>query len=504
LRPATVERGLPGQFPWRPIPYNTGGVYVDQDTSMRHDAVWACRTRIAQDISMMPVDVVRYMNGARSEVPAPQIIASPSVKAAAMDWRYQVVDSWLAAGNAWGMVTATTMNGLYPTRIELLSPSQIRFDRTTSQFFVDNVEHQLWPVGQLWHVPAYTAPGAILGMSPIEYHATSIGVGMASQRYGAQFFDGGGHPTGILAPSINPGEEGAKALKDRFVEAIRGGREPIVVPADTKYIPIQTNPSDSQFLETMRYSVEQICRIFGEDPADYGSSASGSSLTYANRSDSDLARFKRRQFWVTKLQDALTALVPHGQVVKLNASSSLMMTDRERHELHRLRLLSKTRTINEVRVLEDEVPFDEPEYDEPGIPGVSEHNPTGDMPALVPRSVEPAVEVRSIGESRVHQHDTHIHLPDNLQVEMRQEPVVIPAPIVNVPAPIVNVNVEPTPVNVEAPNVNVESPTVNVAAPNVNVESPAPVVHIAESGKRTVKFKRNTSGEITGAEVTES
>ena len=95
-------------------------------------------------------------------------------------------------------------------------------------------------------------------------------------------------------------------------------------------------------------------------PRRLRASGGGTSVTYANRSDADLARFKRRQFWVTKLQNALTDLLPRPQVVRLNTSSALMMTDAERWAILDLRLKNKTTTINEVRKLEDETPFDDP------------------------------------------------------------------------------------------------------------------------------------------------
>jgi hypothetical protein len=154
----------------------------------------------------------------------------------------------------------------------------------------------------------------------------------------------------------------------QIADMTRGNREPIVLPSTTKYTPIQINPEESQFLNTMRYTSEQIIgRVYLEDPADYGLSSGGTSMTYANRSDADLARFKRRQFWVTKLQQALTDLTPRPMVIKLNTSSALMMTTRERHEVHGMRLDKRTTTINEVRKIEDETPFG-PEFNEPGIP----------------------------------------------------------------------------------------------------------------------------------------
>jgi HK97 family phage portal protein len=349
------------------------GVYVDADSAMRHDAVWSCITKKAQDVAMLPVDVVRYQGPARVNVtPAPQIIAAPSAYTDAMDWRYQVLVSWFSAGNAWGLVTQTTPDMRYPTRIELQRASDVRpmMDGGRLRLFVNGAEHQLWPVGDLWHKPAFTVPGQLLGLSPIAYHAISIGVGLAAEQFGSQFFTDGGHPTALLRPATDPGENGAKALKEKFLEVLRGNREPLVLPQSVIYEQIQVNPTDSQFIETMRYSVEQVCRIFDEDPTDHGS-AGGGGNTYANRSDADLARYKRRQFWITKLQNALTAMLPAPQVVKLNTSAFLMMTAEERAAIHDKRLRNKTRTVNEVRDIEDEPRFDDAAYDEPGIPGGS-------------------------------------------------------------------------------------------------------------------------------------
>ena len=348
------------------------GFNVDGDSSMRHDAVWSCRTKIAQDVSMLPVDVVRYVDGRRRAVePTPQIVASPSATLPALDWRYQVVDSWLGWGNAWGLVTQTTRDGVYPTRIEIQAPTAVRWQDIGNglEFFVNNVEESLWPVGRLWHVPAYTLPGSMIGMSPIQYHKVKIGLGLSAEKFGADFFDDGGHPSAILAVPGTPTEAQAAGLKQRLLGLTRGNREPLVLPAETKYTPIQVNPEDSQFIESQRYTVEQICRIFGEDPTDHGASVGASSVTYANRIDADMARIKRRQFWITKLQDSLTAMLPRPQMVRLNTSAYLMMTPGERWALHDLRLKNKTQSINRVLTVEDEAPFDGEEYDEPGIPG---------------------------------------------------------------------------------------------------------------------------------------
>lgn len=360
------------------------GTNVTQTSAMEHPMVWSCRTKIAQDVSMMPVDVVRYVSGKRQDVPLPQVIADPSVAVSALDWRYQVVDGWLADGNAYGTVTERTSNGLYPLRVELLAHKRVTHSTATGtlRWFVDGKEELLFPVGNLWHVPAYTIDGSPIGLSPIAYHRATIGGALAAAKYGSDFFEGGGHPTAIVSPKTDPGPDGAKALKERIMDVLRGSREPLILPQETTYEKIQTDPTDSQFIELMQYDDVQICRIYGEDPVDHGASAAGGgSLTYANRRDNDLARFKRRQFWVTKLQGALTNMIPPPQVAKLNTSVSLMMTPLERHELHKLRLDSKTTTVNRVLTVEDEEPFAGAEYDQPGIPaalGATPQTPGGD------------------------------------------------------------------------------------------------------------------------------
>lgn len=376
-QPPTIERSgvrlPPGIYGSDVHPRGSTPVRVDVDSSMRHDAVWSCRTAIAEDVSMLPVDVVRYVNGARQEVsPIPQIIAAPSLFTAdAMDWRYQVIMSWTGHGNAWGLVTQTTPDGRYPLRIELRDQAQsLRFEQTggTIRFFVDNEEEFLWPIGRLWHSPAYTVPGRVLGLSPIQYHAQTIGKGIAAGLHGFQYFTDGAHPTSVWKLKGASGDQ-TRTFKERLQQLAFGSREPLVVDADAVSVEqLQSDPTDSQFLDTERYTVEQVCRIFKCDPADHGSSSGGSSLTYANRADADVARLKRRQFWITKLQGVLTGFLPRPQVVKLNTSAFLMMTDKERNEIHNMRLRNKTRSVNEVRRLEDEEPFG-PEYDEPGIPG---------------------------------------------------------------------------------------------------------------------------------------
>ena len=511
-----------------PYPYNTvdlaahmrgsSAVNVTTDTAMRHDAVWSCRTRIAEDVSMMPVDVVRYVNGTRQEVnPVPPIIAAPSSMVVdSMDWRYQVVMSWTGDGNAWGLVTQTSPDGRYPVRIELKAQSSLRFQSAGNdvRIFVDNVEEELWPVGRLWHSPAYTVPGQLLGLSPIQHHATVIGKGMAAGLHGFQYFSDGAHPTSIW--KLKGGTpEIAKTFKQKLMDLASGNREPMVVDADTVAMEqLQSDPSDSQFLETEKYSVEQVCRIYNCDPADHGSSGGGSSLSYANRTDAAAARLERRQFWVTKIENVLTSFLPRPQVVKLNVDASLKMTPAERHTLNALRLKSKTLTINEVRKQGDETPFVGDEFNEPGIPGLDAVDPTQDPKRdaehdQLLEAVRSAVMVsdeRRATPTPPPSFTVHNHVPEGRDIVIPAPEVRVDSPVtVNVPeqrateTPVVNVMVDPTPVtiNVDPTPVTIDN-RVDVQPAKV---PPAQVTIMpADETPSTYKVRRDDKGRISEVE----
>jgi len=118
----------------------------------------------------------------------------------------------------------------------------------------------------------------------------------------------------------------------------------------------------------MRFTVEQTCRRHGVPPSMVYAAVSGQSVTYANVSQADLAFLKHTlSYPIDLFEDALSALIPAPQMIKLNRDAILEGDPELREKILDLQLKNSTRTVNEVRALRDEDPFG-PEYDEPGIP----------------------------------------------------------------------------------------------------------------------------------------
>jgi HK97 family phage portal protein len=237
---------------------------------------------------------------------------------------------------------------------------------------VDAKPRDIWPLGDLWHLPFtdFMLPGQPYAMSPVEQASTSIGTGLAAEQFGAQFFGDGAHPTAAVYSEDILNADQAQAIKDRFRAMTQGNREPIVLGAGYKIDKLSVDPKDSQFIDLLRFEVEQACRWWGVPPSMVYAAISGQNVTYANATQSDLAYLKHSvDNYIVDFEDALTSMLPAPQVVKFNTSALLRMDESGRWLIHDLRLKNKTTSVNRVLTLEDELPFADPEFDKPGIPG---------------------------------------------------------------------------------------------------------------------------------------
>jgi HK97 family phage portal protein len=204
----------------------------------------------------------------------------------------------------------------------------------------------------------------------VERARSTIGAAIAARDFGARFFGDGGHPGAILRSDQEMTAEQAKSYKRAFMAATRGNREPAVMGSGVTYEPITVEPNNSQFIDLMRFTIEEACRFWRVPPAMVYAAVSGQAVTYANVSQSDLAYLKHSlEGHLVRIEKALTRLLPRPQVVRFNRSAFLRSDPGSRSEVVDRRLKNQTLTVNEARALEDEPPFTDPRFDEPGIPG---------------------------------------------------------------------------------------------------------------------------------------
>lgn len=352
--------------------YSWSGASVTLDSALKSAAAWACITRLKSTATSLPVDVIRASPGKRVVLPKssqPELIRTPSGLVSRRAWIGQVVHSLTTSGNAYGDVVRADGAGR-PLQIEIINSSRVRM--TGNEFLVDGRPRTRWPEGDLWHVAAshLMVDGSPVAMSPVDYGRESIATGMSAERYGANFFKAGGVPVSVLTPSganVSPTQEQAEQAKQAVIRATEN--RGVLALGGWDLTPFNINPKDTQFLELLEFTVLDACRRWMVPPGMIYAAMSGQNVTYANVSDADLAYLKHSvASWLVDLEDSWAEMLPGNLTAKFEVDAVLRMDVKSRTDVHKTRLEMKTRTINEVRRLEDEDPFDDPIYDEPGIP----------------------------------------------------------------------------------------------------------------------------------------
>lgn len=347
---ATIARSNPG--------------IVTQESALQNAAVFCAVDLLASSASELPVDAVRVMANKRSTVtPTPRLVADPSGLVEPDVWVYQLVHSMATDGNAFGRIVEVDSAG-YPVQIETLHPSTVtrrRVEDGVAAVDVDGKTLLRYPFGDLFHVPGkMVQAGSPFGLSPVEQASKSIAASQYAERFGVNFFADGAHPTTYVSAAEGVDQAKADTLKQRIIEATRGNREPLILGANFDLKQIQTNPNDSQFIDLLRFEIEQVARFWRVPPSMIYAAVSGQAVTYSNVSQGDLQYLKHSlQGYLTRIERAWSRLLPDRIVVKFNLNALLRSDVETRNKVYDMRLKNGTLTVNEVRALEDEPPLPE-------------------------------------------------------------------------------------------------------------------------------------------------
>lgn len=359
--PAATRSEWP-TIPWSQVAASYSRSYADVDlsaaaTSMQSVAVRSAVDLIASLASELPAGVFSGSGATRRERTMPGYLEDPGGDGTGLaDWSYRVVESWLLRGNLYGDILDVAPTG-FPTQVELFYPDDVHG-------WLDSEGVTRWSVNgkpvtdlsRFLHRRVNPVPGRILGLSPIAFHAEQIGLSLTATRFGRQWFADGAHPGGILSNSEEDMSDPVKAktAKERFMAALRGTREPVVLGKGWKWDKVQIAPNESQFLETQGFSEAQCARIFGPGIAEVLGYESGGSLTYSNvesRSAHLLVYAVNR--WLRRLERLLTSMLPRPQYVRIDRDALLQSTTLERYRAHESALKNRWKTVNEIRDDED-------------------------------------------------------------------------------------------------------------------------------------------------------
>jgi len=362
---------MPWQWPWTrhdralfqigdmSVSSTYAAVPVNPTTALQHSAVWACVNLIAGSISTLPL--AAYRRGDETPLPdLPPILRAPSAGWSFPDFTYACLQSLLLRGNAYGLVVDRAGAGLLPAQVELLAPERVQVE--TNSRIIWRIDGTEVDPASIWHVKAFTAPGQVLGLSPIQHARQAIGLGLGAEKFAAQLFGNSAIPAGVLTTDHDVDQDTADHWRARWRQQDRGIA---VIGGGAKFQPVTIPPEESQFLETTQANVRTIARYFGVQPELIGAD-SGNSLTYANVEQRalDFLTFGLHP-WLVRLETALSALLSSTTTVKFNAAALVRTDLLTRYQAHESAIRAGWKLRSEVRELEDLPP----------IPGIDDQDP---------------------------------------------------------------------------------------------------------------------------------
>ena len=260
---------------------STSGKAVNERSSMQMTAVYACVRILAEAIAGLPLHLYRHDDDSSKhkakEHPLYNLLhAEPNPEMTSFVFRETLMTHLLLWGNAYAQIIRNgkgQVAALYP-----LMPNRMQVDRdksgklyyqyTTSAEDAPTMQGttKILDPSEVLHIPGLGFDG-LVGYSPIAMAKNAIGMAIACEEYGAKFFANGAAPSGVLE---HPGTvKDPTRLRDTWQGQFGGSsnsHKVAVLEEGMKYTPISISPEQAQFLQTRKFQINEIARIFRVPP----------------------------------------------------------------------------------------------------------------------------------------------------------------------------------------------------------------------------------------------
>nr|DAW88024.1 MAG TPA: Portal [Bacteriophage sp.] len=260
---------------------STSGKAVTERSAMQMTAVYSCVRILAEAVAGLPLHVYKYTDSGGKEKaldhPLYRLLHDePNPEMSSFVFRETLMTHLLLWGNAYAQVIRNGKNevvALYPLMpnkmtVERDSNGQLYYSyyRGSDEAIRDTQNTVILKPSDVLHIPGLGFDG-LVGYSPIAMAKNAIGMAIACEEYGAKFFANGAAPSGVLEHpgTIKDPSRVREAWQSQFGGSANSGKV-AVLEEGMKYTPISISPEQAQFLETRKFQINEIARIFRVPP----------------------------------------------------------------------------------------------------------------------------------------------------------------------------------------------------------------------------------------------
>lgn len=260
----------------------TSGKPVNERTAMQTTAVYACVRILAEAVASLPLHVYEYQdNGGKKLVhdhPLYYLLHDePNPEMTSFVFRETLMSHLLIWGNAYAQIIrdgAGRVLGLYPL---LPDKMEVQRDDKGNIYYVYSRNSDENPTFKEYgniklkaedvlHIPGLGFDG-LIGYSPIAMAKNAVGMTLACEEYGASFFANGANPGGVLEhPGVLKDPSKVRESWNSVYRGVNNAHKIAVLEEGMKYQQIGIPPEEAQFLETRKFQINEIARLYRIPP----------------------------------------------------------------------------------------------------------------------------------------------------------------------------------------------------------------------------------------------
>lgn len=301
---------------------DVGGAIVNPRAAENLATVLACVNAIGSAMASLPAYVYRLLDKGREIAeahPIARLIANgPNEHQSWPDWVEWTLASALLRGNALSEILTDARGAVVELRpipwdwcsVQLLPSGRLAYDVVEiTHLYGGTGRPRRLLQGEVLHLRDRSDDG-LIGRSRLQRAAAAVQSGLSMQAFGNALYLNGARPSGTLTAAGQISDETAGRLKREFENSFAGPHNAarVIVTGDgLKFEPMSITPEDAEFLASRRFSVEELCRLYGVPPPVAGDLTHG---TFSNV-ESLLRWFAQATLtpWCRKLETEFTRSV---------------------------------------------------------------------------------------------------------------------------------------------------------------------------------------------------
>ena len=358
---------------------STSGKRVNERSAMQMTAVYSCVRILSEAVAGLPLHLYQYTDKSSREkvVENPLYFLlhdEPNTEMTSFVFRETLMTHLLLWGNAYSQIIRNgkgEVMGLYPLMPDRMTVNRDEKGRLYYEYMVSSDDAKTLKDGtvrlspyDVLHIPGLGFDG-LVGYSPIAMAKNAIGLAIAAEEYGSKFYANGATPSGILE------YPGTVKEPDKVRESWNAGfggssnaHKIAVLEEGMKYTPISISPNEAQFLETRKFQINEIARIFRVPPHMVGD-LEKSSFSNIEQQSLEFVKYTLEP-WLVRWEQAMQrSLIPQDDkskyFIKFNVDGLLRGDYQSRMQGYATARQNGWMSANDIRELEnlDRIPAEE-------------------------------------------------------------------------------------------------------------------------------------------------